>query len=63
MVRIIGEAPEALKYTTCKHCATMLEYTQSEVKEYHGKDYSGGADGQEWIDCPKCSKKVIIRSW
>jgi RNase P subunit RPR2 len=63
MVRIIGKAPEAYKTITCRNCASVLEYTQSEVQEYHGKDYSGGSDGQEWILCPDCGKKVIIRSW
>jgi uncharacterized protein with PIN domain len=63
MVRIIGEAPEAMKITVCRNCATRLEYTQSEVKEYHGVDYSGGPDGREWIDCPKCHKEVVLKSW
>jgi hypothetical protein len=63
MVKIIGEAPEAFKQTVCKKCATRLEYTESEVKSYHGTDYSGGPDGQDWIICPKCGSKVILRSW
>lgn len=63
MVKIIGEAPEAVKQATCKHCAAILEYTQSEVKRYNGRDYSGGPDGKEWITCPRCVNKVILRSW
>ena len=63
MVEIIGEAPEAKKRITCQNCATVLEYAQNEVKVYHGKDYSGGPDGREWIVCPKCGKDVNIRSW
>lgn len=63
MVKIVGKDDSAVKHVTCKHCASKLEYTQSEVKEYHGRDYSGGADGKEWIDCPNCSSKVILRSW
>lgn len=63
MVKVIGEAPEAVKQTVCRACAARLEYTQHEVKEYHGTDISGGPDGMEWIDCPRCGNKAIIRSW
>ncbi len=63
MVRIVGESKEVFKKAVCRNCAAELEYTPSEVKARHGKDYSGGADGQEWIDCPRCGKKVILRSW
>jgi len=63
MVRIIGDAPETVKQATCYNCATRLEYTMNEVKAYHGKDYSGGSDGREWINCPKCGKEVVVRSW
>ena len=63
MVKIVGDAPETFKQTTCFLCCTKLEYSQSEVKEWHGKDYSGGSAGKEWIDCPKCGKEVILCSW
>lgn len=63
MVKVVGIAPEAVKQVVCHNCASMLEYTKSEVKEYHGRDYSGGSDGREWIVCPSCGHKVILRSW
>lgn len=63
MIKVIGEAPEAVKQATCHHCAAKLEYTQNEVKRYDGKDYSGGPDGREWINCPRCSNEVVLRSW
>lgn len=63
MVKVIGRDVSAAKQVTCRKCASILEYTLSEVKEYHGRDYSGGSDGQEWIDCPKCKSKVNLRSW
>ncbi len=63
MVRIIGEDKLAVKQITCTNCAIILEYTPVDIKEYHGKDYSGGPDGKEWINCPRCCKEVIIRSW
>lgn len=63
MVKVIGEAPEQVKHTTCKHCAARLEYTLSDVKEVQGVDYSGGPDGHEYIYCPRCNHKVILRAW
>ena len=63
MAKVIGKDQSAVKRVTCKNCASILEYTNCEVQEYHGRDYSGGPDGQEWIVCPECSKKVILRSW
>jgi len=63
MVKIVGRDERAVKRVTCDDCAAILEYTQNEVKEYHGTDYSGGSDGCEWVDCPNCSGRAIIRSW
>ncbi len=63
MVKVVGQAPEAVKNITCTNCASKLEYTQSEVKVYHGTDYGGGPDGKEWIGCPQCGKEVILKSW
>lgn len=63
MVQVVGKDQSAVKRVTCRGCASILEYTQSEVKAYHGRDYSGGPDGKEWINCPSCGKEVILRSW
>lgn len=63
MVNIVGKDNSVVKQITCKGCASILEYTQVEVKSVHSTDYSGGADGHEYIDCPCCGKKVIIRAW
>ena len=63
MIKIINTATEVFKQCTCKNCATRLEYAPSDVRSYHGRDYSGGPDGKEWINCPCCGKEVILRSW
>ena len=63
MVQVVGEDPKAFKQVTCEHCAAILQYTLHEVKRRDGKDYSGGADGEEWINCPRCSNKVVLKSW
>ena len=63
MIKVIGEALEARKRITCENCAAILEYVPADMKRYDGKDYLGGSDGCEWIDCPRCSEEVVIRSW
>lgn len=65
MVRIIDEGPDpsVVKKVICKNCGAKLEYVPNDVKEYSGTDYGGGPDGHTWIDCPKCQKRVVLRSW
>ena len=63
MVEIVGRDVLVMKQCTCRNCGSILRYGKQDIREYHGKDYSGGPDGQEWIMCPGCLQKVIIRSW
>jgi len=64
-VRVIDETPdpEVTKRVTCRNCGVRLEYVPLDVKRRDGTDYTGGADGEEWVDCPKCGKHAVIRSW
>lgn len=59
----IEPPPEVIQRITCKHCGARLEYVPNDIQVYHGRDYGGGPDGQEWVDCPNCKKKAIIRAW
>ncbi len=63
MARVIGEAPEMLKQATCGQCAARLEYTRGEVETITGKDYDGGTSVTEYIKCPRCAAKVVVRSY
>lgn len=65
VVRIVEEKPDpsVVKKVICRNCGVTLEYVPNDVKSCHGTDYSGGPDGHEWVDCPKCNRKAIIRSW
>lgn len=64
-VRIIDDTPdpEVVKRISCRNCGARLEYVPADVKRRDGTDYTGGPDGEEWVDCPKCQKRAIIRSW
>lgn len=47
---------------TCKKCKSVIEYMASEIKE--GKfnyDYLGDYDLEDYIDCPSCQNKCIIK--
>ena len=63
MVKVIGKDLNKVHKATCKSCASILEYTLSEIKKYRGTDWGGGPDGTDWIDCPSCGHQVILRSW
>jgi len=62
MVSVVGKDPRAVKRVTCKNCGAILEYTKAEVREHHGTDYGGGPDGFEYIKCPQCTARVVLRS-
>jgi len=55
--------PEDFKKVKCTHCRSLIGYVPNDVKRYDGTDYSGGADGHEWIVCPHCGKNIVLRSW
>lgn len=63
MVKVAGRDESAVKRVTCRSCASVLEYSLTEVKRVSGTDYGGGPDGQEWVDCPNCGGRAVIRSW
>lgn len=63
MAKKIGTDKKFIKTITCKNCASIIEYTLQEIKEVNGRDYSGGADGCRYIDCPECSKRILLEVW
>lgn len=58
MVQVVGKDPGAVKRVTCKGCASILEYTQSEIQNFTHYDYGGGSDIVYYIICPSCGKQV-----
>ena len=55
--------PSVIKHVVCRNCGAKLQYVPNDIKRYDGKDYTGGADGRTWIDCPNCNKEAILTSW
>jgi RNase P subunit RPR2 len=54
VVKVVGRDPKQVKRVTCRDCAAILEYTESEVKVAR---YScmGDPSGHKYVDCPNCS--------
>ena len=60
MIKVIGEAPEQC---ICQSCSAKLEYAKTDVLTCSGRDYYGGSSGEEYINCPRCGEKVVLKSW
>lgn len=64
MVKVVGRDESAVKHTTCRKCASRLEYTEGEVRTlWSGTDYGGGPDGAKGFTCPNCNNDVITERW
>jgi len=63
-VRVIDIKPHptVVKQIVCKHCGATLEYTPHDTKT---KTYTcmGDPSGDEYVECPNCSKHAVIRAW
>ena len=64
MAKVIGRDDSAVKRITCRNCAMIVEYTESEVHNlWSGTDYGGGSDGADGFKCPSCNKQIHVRRW
>ena len=63
MARILSQIPRREKTCVCNNCGHTVAYVPKDVQRYEGVDYSGGPDGCEYLICPGCSKRIVLRSW
>lgn len=63
MVKVVGRDESVVKKVTCRKCASVLEYTLSEVQQYTSYDYGGGSDIVKYIKCPSCGHDVSVRGY
>lgn len=64
MPKVVGQDESIYKRITCKHCAAINEYLESEVRTlWNGTDYGGGPDGAKGFNCAKCSNEIITERW
>lgn len=61
MVMVVGTDKSEVRRVTCKYCASVLEYTRSEIIDIkHGYDYTGGYEIDSGIKCPSCKNNVFV---
>ena len=64
MVKVVGQDKSAIKRITCRSCASVLEYTLSEVKSIkHSYDYLGDYEVSFGFKCPKCNENVFVKKY
>ena len=64
MPKVVGKDDKYVKRITCRNCASIIEYTESEVRNlWSGTDYSGGSDGADGFECPQCGKEIHTKRW
>ena len=63
MPKVVGKDEKHIRRCSCKHCASILEFTNSEVTKYTAKDYGGGSDTYRYILCPNCSERVYVEEY
>lgn len=60
-VRVVGVDPTKVMQVSCGHCASRLEYTNSDVQKRIYRDYTGSADEVRYVKCPACGHEVHVR--
>lgn len=62
MAQVVGKDVGAVKRCTCSKCASIIEYTPSElVERKHSHDYLGDYEVDDFLKCPKCGDWILIR--
>jgi RNase P subunit RPR2 len=59
-IKIVGKDKQAVKTTTCKNCASILEYTHADTQREVRRDYGGGSDTYRFLTCPRCGETVNV---
>lgn len=61
MAIVVGKDMAHVKRCTCRECAAIIEFTESELDERSGTDYSGTGYTQYRLTCPNCGKTIVVR--
>lgn len=58
MAKVIGLDSTFLRQCSCKKCASIIEYSLNELRQYTYKDISQCVEVVYWIPCPSCGNKI-----
>lgn len=60
MVKVVGKSEKAVYTATCENCASILEFTKSEVTTQFYKEWDGSSDSYKYVKCPECGSNVSL---
>lgn len=61
MAIVVGKDPKYVRRVTCTHCASIVEYTQSETRQVRRNwDYLGDSDLVRVLNCAGCGKEIQV---
>ena len=60
MATVVGTDNSKVKRTTCRECASIIEYTPSETREVTVRDCTGSSDTEHRLTCPKCGNEFAV---
>ncbi len=60
MATVVGIDNAKVLRTTCRNCASIIEYTPSETREVKTTDYTGCTDIEDRLTCPKCGDDITV---
>ncbi len=61
MVKVIGKDEKAVRRVTCRQCASILEFTNSEV-EHETLVCMGESEASYFVTCPTCGVHVAMKA-
>lgn len=64
MVEVVGKSRSRVRRIICGSCASILEYSLSDVQKYCTHyNYHGISDIVYYINCPSCGRKVYVKGY
>lgn len=62
-VKVVSDKPVRTKKTICSKCWYELEYTPVDVKEESYNGYGDYGSTDEFIMCPNCNHRHVLKSY
>lgn len=64
MAKVVGKSARHVLFTSCRYCASEIEYTRGEVYQVrHSCDYLGDCEHDPGIRCPGCGKEILVKAY
>mgnify|MGYP000872238219 CR=1 FL=1 len=61
MATVVGTDEKFVKRCSCRSCAAVIKYTDSETRERRAS-YMGDTCTETVLDCPRCKAVIVLRS-